>query len=260
MNKQFWKNEAERLSESLCNKTMQGEQKVSLHQILAGYYPVIFKEYVKRNARKLLQEEHIIQINHSSRFNYDSLKLQEQLNQLKEAVLSETVFTRTEIEKFSRFMVAFQLDILLAPRQTFLNLTFRERNEFNKEAAIVILSGFDEERPFVRRLKEALERIDKDTIYRDEIYKIAEKIEQKVFKLTPISALLQEINCYIEFESAATGDHQTLVCSELLLRLLKERNQLTLFKQFEAEAHDKDFWTITEIENALERFLLVGGL
>ena len=132
--------------------------------------------------------------------------------------------------------------------QTILKILFKKNEKVDKTASIDIISGFDESRPFIRKLIAAIENENSTSLTFDELTRLSEKIEKNVYKLTPISAFLTDVGLYIDYEISIPNDHHTLFRPEILYEMLTKRGIDTILKTIQSE-EDRDFWTITDIEN-----------
>lgn len=259
MKADFLKQEKDRLTHRLIDNVSLSNEQAPLKRILEGKYPILFQELAKKEAYKILAYENPIELKTSKRFDFDGEKFKSQFSDLKKSILLELFFSAKEIKKFAKFSVWFQFDIIVKPRQTILNILFKQEKEVDKTTALDIIAGFGEDRPFVRKLIAALDNENTTKIQVEDINKLSEKTEKNVYKLTPISSFLIDVGLYLDFEISITGDYQTLFRSEILHEMFTKRGLGAVSKAIAAE-EERDFWTITEIENAFERFLLVGNL
>lgn len=259
MKSDFLKQEKDRLTQRLIDDISLSNEQVPLKKILQKKYPLLFQERAKKEAYKILDQENPIELKTGKRFNFDGDIVKTQVSDLKKSILLELFFSAKEIKKFAKFSVWLQVDIIIKPRQTILNILFKKEKEIDKTVAMDIIAGFGEERPFIRKLIAALDNENTTKIQMEDINKLSEKIERNVYKLTPISSFLTDVGLYLDFEISITGDSQTLFRSEILQEMFTKRGLERVSKSIAAE-EERDFWTITEIESAFERFLLVGNL
>ncbi|MFQ6033058.1 MAG: hypothetical protein ACE5K2_09080 [Candidatus Zixiibacteriota bacterium] len=179
---------------------------------------------------------------------------------MKEALIGDTVFTKEEVTRLARLSVNFQFDGLVRPRQTMIKVLFNTTDQRDKEDVLIVVQGFGDNRPFIQKLITSIENLDSKIITRQDFEELITRLETAVYDKKPISAFLKDINLLIKFEASITGAEHRRVRSQVLLGMLTERGLGSLADGIKHEASNKEFWTFKEIENALERHLLVGGL
>lgn len=257
---QLWESEKQRLVEILLKRISQGREKVNCQEIMEGEFPEVFQVCVKNYARKLFDEEKPLRIYSQERYDLQNEQFKKKFADLKEALIGDTVFTKEEVTRLARLSVNFQFDGLVRPRQTMIKVLFNTTDQRDKEDVLIVVQGFGDNRPFIQKLITSIENLDSKIITRQDFEELITRLETAVYDKKPISAFLKDINLLIKFEASITGAEHRRVRSQVLLGMLTERGLGSLADGIKHEASNKEFWTFKEIENALERHLLVGGL
>ncbi|MFQ5649492.1 MAG: hypothetical protein ACE5IY_06080 [bacterium] len=260
MTSEFWHDEIQRLADTLVKRCLTDRERVQLRDIADQGFPEIFTCMAKSHARKLFALERPFQLAQSDRYDFESTAFRRIADEFMEEVLAETVFHLAELQELANKSVEFQIDVLVRPRQKFLQVLFQEQEQFGRDDALTVIRGFGEKRAFVERIVAILKSKEEPNLLKLDMSSLARKAEMAVYKETPVSTFLNEILLYLEFETEVTGEAQTLLSSQILLEMLKERELDDVFEDLGQEAQEKDSWTVTEIESALERHLLVGIL
>ncbi len=260
MTSEFWQHEYERLAHRLVERCLGGNDRVRFETILEHDFPEIYLYMVKLRAKKVLASEKPFEVHPSERYRFDSVEFREQLTVFRENVLRQTLLTRGEIEEAASGSTKVQAEILVRPRQKLLEMLFAKRELCRTEDALIIVRGFGERRAFVERMVAMLRNQETSQMLKEDLSNLAKRVEVAVYKETPVSSFLMDLILLLQFENACTGEEQALVRSEVLLDMLSARELEMPLKDFREEAKEKDFWTLTEIENSLERHLLVGDI
>ncbi|MFQ5863732.1 MAG: hypothetical protein ACE5IW_00725 [bacterium] len=256
----LWETEKKRLVEILLRRISHGKEKIRHEEIIDGEYPEVFQVCLKNYARRVFEQEKPLQISTQSHYDLQGEQIKKQLEDLKETLIRETLFTKEEIIHLAKVSVNLQFDALVRPRQTTIEVLFNTTNQRDKDDVLVVVQGLGENRPFIQRLVSAIENLDTETITRQDFEELTRPLEIEVYNEKPISTFLKEINLLIKFEASITGEENRSVNSQVLLGMLNERGLGPIADGMKEEALSKEFWTFKEIENALERHLLVGGL
>ncbi|MFQ5708871.1 MAG: hypothetical protein ACE5HO_15550 [bacterium] len=257
---ELWSREKDRLSDILTARVLYGKQRVSCREILQGNFPEIFKAYIKQQAHRIYLHENPIRVLPTDRFDLEKLPFDDELQALTESFVNETLFTRQEVHQFAKLTVHFKFDVMVRPRQTIERLLYEKTEAHNKDDLLVVLQGLGDDRPFIQKLLYFLENLDTDDIDYDRFKEITRFSEKEVYKSKPISAILIEISHLNELEESITGKNRPGIQTKWLLGMLLERGLNRMVEGLKEEVMAKSFWTYEEVENALERNLVVGSL
>lgn len=254
-----WQHEKQRLWDILLQRVTSGSEPVRVRDLHNKGYPETFEALARLYAERRLLEESPIQIQDETRFDPHDDEVQHSLDELEKKISVTRILSNQELKEIANSAIPLAFDILTRPRQTLLEKLFDAHESQQVSDLLTVLSGFGEGRPFIERLMRALEAWSPDDISQMDFVTLASDVEKEVYKTTPLSAFMNEIDLMLKFEGAITGETHFVVKSEILLGLLKERGLDDMAEALRDEAQSKEFWTPDEIENALERFILVGG-
>ena len=255
----LWKSEKRRLSDFLYQRAVRGRESVPLEELLEGVYPEFFLATLKVRARRIVENDLSVQVHTPSRYRLDLAQIEEGFAESRAALLQHLLFSAEEVQAVVEFSVAFQYDVLVRPRQTLDEILYGNDEPRKREDVLVILAGFGEDRPFIKKMQTTLEQLQLETITRDRYDVIARAIEKEVYEQKPISAFMTDVQALLAFESAAKGEEVHELGSEVLLGMLWERQLRNMAGELREEAGEKASWSLTEVESALERSLLIGG-
>lgn len=256
----LWTTEKRRLADVLFERVIKGRERIPYQEMVSCGFPEFFEACIRHRARKIFRTEDPVEVNTNDRYNIQETELKNQLLFLERVFVSATIFRREEIRAVADFAVNFQFDVIVRPRQTLEEILFRSSNSQNKSDVSVVLKGFGDSRLFVKKMLKKIEAMDSETIDQENFEGISRTVERQIYDETPLSALLDDVNSLIEFEASITGKEDRGVHSDVLLGMLEERDLYDMANELTPEASGKEFWSVAEIENALERYLLVGRL
>lgn len=252
-------NYSQRLVTALHLNVTRAKERLTLDEIISGSFPEMFSACAKTFAKKLFNLNRPFKLNGDERYHFqDTDRLARKLEVMDDFLIGGFLFTEDEITQLVDYSVKLQFSILIGPRNTLSEMLFNVRNERSVDDVVVVAEGFGSNRPFITKLVHALQAGRHDSIDHTGFENLARRIEQKIYKETPISALINDLQLLLEFEGAVIEEKTPRIRTELLLTMLAERELQDLFDEIRRRESETQFWTLDEIEYALERFLLVG--
>ncbi len=260
VNPVFWQEETAVLLEAIMKRLFSQRADVSLSTILRGGFPQVLVASVLKRAGEILAHESPVVVKHGWRYPADDRDIQELLGRLNDVLLSATRFKYEELLHIAEDAIRFEMAVIVRPRQKMLALLSKDEKSFAKADIETIVRGFGEKRLYVDRVLAALSDLRAQELSASELERLSKRVERAVYSEHPLSAVLQEVKLYQEFRSAALGDEQRTIKSEVLLALLRERGLTALLHEIAPEAQSKDGWSLPEIEHALQRHILVGRI
>ncbi|NIR48521.1 hypothetical protein GWO43_08830 [candidate division KSB1 bacterium] len=253
-----WQTEKRRLADILYRRATQGKEKVPYKEIVNKSFPEVFETCVRNYARRMFSSENPIRLEDRGRYDMENREVKEYVYGLKKAIIHQTIFENEEIRQLCNFAVDLEFNILTRPRRAILDLLFASSDQRSKEDILTVLQGFGGDRPFIHKLLKTIENLGFESIGRDKYEIMSRPLEKQIYSETPISAFLIDSNLFMDFENAITGQQDRKIRSNIVLGMLKERELDQMVRSFAKETSDKDSWTAEEIENTMDRFLLVG--
>lgn len=254
----LWENEKRRLVDIFFERLAAGKDTVSMSDIREISPPVIFSAHATNFARKLLKSENPIRLETNQRYSLINGTAEEKLSTLQDWLISETVFTNKEIYHLCNFAIKFQFETLVRPKQSILETIFFTSSPKAKEDILVIIRGYGEKRAFIRKAARALKCVDEKIISKELLRLLLNRVERDVYKSTPVSAFLKDLELLLEFVDSVTGEKQATVHFNTVRGMLAERELLDFSNGFIQDEQKKEHWTLEEVECALNRYLLVG--
>lgn len=252
-------NYSQRLVTALHLNVTRTKERLTLDEIISGSFPEMLQACAKTYAHRLFNLNKPLKLNGNERYHFqDTVRLARKLEVMDDFLIGGFLFTEDEITQLVDYSVKLQFSIIIRPRHTLSEMLFNVRNERSVDDVVVVAQGFGSSRPFITKLVHALQAERHDSIDHAGFENLARRIEQKIYKETPISALINDLQLLLEFESAVIEEKTPRVRTELLLTMLAERELQDLFDEIRRRESETQFWTLDEIEYALERFLLVG--
>lgn len=254
----LWEDEKQRLGESFLKILMGSRDDMRVAELLKRPQPESFQAFLVHALKQDLQQQQILRFHPAEDIAIDEAAIQKVLAQATERLVPDISVKRPRLAELIRRFVAFQVDVLARPRQLLAAVLFHLSDRVPGADILELLSGFDEKRPFVAALQAAVAAQQNLELSREEFESLARTIEAQTYSDKPLSAIMTEIQGYVAFCNQLTQTTEPQLPSGVLLALLAERHLLDIHDELKLEAREKDFWTLDEIENALQRHFLVG--
>ena len=255
----LWETEKKRLTEIFLHEIIGKSKAISFAVLSEKQVPELFLVYLKRKLKQNLIREKIIQYHPSERIALSDETVHRKIDKLLDELTADIVLGRDELSQLAGKLISFQVDILARPRPKMTEILFQKSSSRTTKDMIKILTEFDENRHFIKRLAEALSVRKTDEISKKAFRLQSRKIERQVYKENPISALMNEIDAFCEFKKCVGDKNYDVITSTILLGFLKARNLHHVLNEFKEEGNEKKFWTQDEIESALQRHAVVGS-
>jgi hypothetical protein len=255
----LWQNEKKRLSDYLIERIICGRDSVAYHEIAACDYPAVFKLSAKKHAQLLYNRYKPLSLTPSPYFLLTASDVRQNLAALETSLFNHVMLQRADLIDIIRTSVGLEFDLIVRPHHKLMELLFKNHEILQRQDILAILQGLSENRPYIAQLIEEVDSVAEE-YHRSTLSEISRAVEASVYRDVPLSAFLLEVRYLLDFESDIMVKSQAWIKSEVVLGMLEERGLDAMKKTCEAEAGSKAFWTVREIESALERHLLVGGL
>ncbi|MFQ5636795.1 MAG: hypothetical protein ACE5IR_02230 [bacterium] len=261
MRLKLWESETSRLANSLFERVLNGHEKKAYREIVGHGFPEFFEAAVKQHAKKVIKTENPIRINLKDRFKRQNQEFDDRLSSLQEILATGTIFNKEELQPLAEYSIIFQFDVIVRPRQTLMDVLYSDSKPRKKTDVLVIAAGFGCERPFIAKTILALRNVEFDLIDQDKFDVISKAIEKQVYDEVPVSAFLRDVNLLMKLQKAAMGCRVNGLSPKTILGMLRERDLHEMAEGLKKETlSDEALWSPAKIENALQRYLLVGGV
>ncbi len=259
MTTEFWHARIDRYVSRLVARATGGQGRNVLRLILDQELPRIFKNRLLAFASEVFLDEQPVELKASARYDHGDPRLAAQKNQLQKELIRATFVTQAELRTISEKAVQEEVDLLLRPRQKLLDELFADKGGAEEEDVLATLAEHAKSRSAVTAILAAISGQRHENMLRQEAELLLKRAERKHYEHSPISALLSEINAYLEFESLVMGEDVSTLHPTILLTMLKERNLLGLYREYGQVGKEKARWTLPEIESTLQRYILIGS-
>jgi len=254
----LWTAEKERLSTLLLTAIAGEADHVSAGDVLKKPLPELLHVYVRRHVKRRLKEEQIVSYQPSASLVVDEALVRAKVQKLTDELVPHVFLNRDELGKLIQKVLSFQIDILVRPRQKLTEILFSRADTRKIEDVLEILDKAHEDRPFMLSLIRSVRKMSQDEISKAQFVALAQENERAAYAEKPLSTIMRDIHLYLEFVSSLSPKADRLMSSSILLALLAERGLDAMRTEFEQEAREKAYWTVEEIESALQRHILVG--
>ena len=178
---------------------------------------------------------------------------------LTDAVMDSMYFSVDEVNNIMRSAISLQYDIIVRPRVKLFELLYQHSDICTKQDAVVVLSGFGQNRPFILSLIAEIDYWPTARLKKDDLEELALEVEQTVYREAPITGITREVTALMEFETSIWASPRSEIRSDVLFGMFEERN-LQFFCSGLQDETGKQVWSTSEIESALERTLLIGAI
>ncbi|MFQ5632732.1 MAG: hypothetical protein ACE5I1_28525, partial [bacterium] len=256
----FLNQERKKLAAALEKKILGDRARVSFAEINGLDLPEAILTSLQKQARTIFKTEKPIRIIQSDRFNFSDDKLKEELSGLRELLLEQVAFLPGEIKKSIYFSITLHFDLIVLPFRTIENILFQAETEKSSKESIEILNGIGENLPPVKAMTDRLLIFEKEAVSKTDIKSIAEKIKSEIYAENPVSSMLFDLDFLQKFYKQAYQSKESEYSAEVIETMLAERGMDDFVNAFQGEKKGKSYWNIAEIQQFLERHLLVGQL
>jgi hypothetical protein len=255
----IWQDEKFKLCRQLFNRLFGSEDTITFTALMDHKLPDLFIATVKRHADGLLQKRTPVRLKDDSCYDISSADITAKLDALSQAVLYNTLFSRKELRSLIERAIHLEFDIIVRPRAKMLEFFIKMPGQIDSKDVNIVAAGFDDQRPFFKAVLQKTDGPYGSDLTFKQLESMLTAIENQIYAKTPVSAMITDVKYYLEFEGKVNGIEQNTLRSELLLVMLKERNLNHIGNALRAEAEEKKSWSLAEIENSFNRYLLIGG-
>ena len=260
MLKETLQDERKRLASALEERMIDGKQRIAFAELKTLELPDMLLGSLQKQARSIFKNEKPIRIIQSDRFDFSDDKIKDELTRLRDILLEQVYFAPTEIRKAINLSMTLHFDLAIQPFDTAAAILFQNADEKKCRESIEILNNIGEKLPPVKALSERLLVHDAESIDRDGLSKLADVIKAEVYAENPVSSMLFDIDYLKQFYDAIFENGESAFAADVVHAMLRERGMSDFEKGFEEQKSQKKFWNIEDIQQFLERFLLVGQL
>ena len=255
-----WQDEKDRLRARLEAVLLGDREELAVQELLARPLPDLLRTAFRYHARSILRRERPLILQGSHQFLLDDPEIRAHLHKLRELLIDRLKLTRAEIRKLIDFGVRLQFDLIARPRATVETLLYQQPFERQRDDIATILVGLGEHRPLLAAILELIDDYPSGPVTKEAFRALCRQAERKTYGEKPVAALLRDLQDLITFRNLVEGTERTYIDGQTVLAMLYERNLKELAESLLMLLSQREAWTLTQIERAMEHQLLVGGL
>ena len=255
----LWAEEKSRLYDVFFDRIVAEQTQLCYRDLMARNLPEFCESALKNRARQIFSEHNVLKMHSSARFDLDKPAVRRAFQKLVDEIIHCTVFSARELGEILNDAVALQFDVIVRPRTKLPELLFQSSDICSKQDAAVVLAGFGQHRPFVKALIAEIDYWPTARLKKDDLEELATEVENQIYRDEPITAISRDVKMLLDFESIICEAKTIEIRSEIFYGMLDERN-LQSYRDGLLADYTQASWRRSEIESALERFLLMGTL
>jgi hypothetical protein len=260
MKSDFLNREKRKLAAALEDKIIGEHDRISYAGIKELDLPEAFFTSLHSQARTIFRAEKPIRIIQSDRFDFSDEALKTELSKLRDLLLEQVTFRPNEIRKAIHFSLTLHFDLIVQPFKTIESILFQSSTERDSKDCIEILNSIGENLHFIRELTDRLLTCDKEKIAKADLAEIAIRIKSRLYNENPVSSRLFDLESLQKFYTKVYDSAENTYSADIVSAMLRDRGMDDFAQGFEEEKKEKKVWAIAEIQQFLERHLLVGQL
>ncbi len=256
----IWQEEKRKLAGVLEEKLLGNGRKLTLSQLKKYDLPEVLQVSLQNQATLIFKKERPLSLMQSERFDFSDAQIKKQLGVLRDILIDKVQFKNEEIRKAISFSINLGFDVITRPKVTIKSILFQKSSERRREEVLAIIRGLGDDLLTVRTLQEFLEAETVDLITREHFDGIMKEVFHSLYGEQPISALMNDLNRLQQLYQEVTGKPKEKFSAQILYGMIKERCLNDYLPALKKEMQSKPEWSLTEIEQFLERTILVGNL
>jgi hypothetical protein len=260
MKNDFLKKEKTRLATAFEKKIIGDRTRISFAEIKKLDLPEALLSSLQKQAGTIFKTEKPVRIVQTERFEFSDQKIKTALSTLRHVLLDQVNFLPQEIRKSINFSLTIHFDLIVLPFQTIDAILFQTEEPRISQECIEILNGIGEDFAPIKALTDKLLAHDSEHVSRADFDLLTEQIKSQLYREHPVSAMLFDLDHLQNFYAKLTGTARIEYPADVIHAMLLERGMDDFAKGFADEKKEKTNWRIEEMQQFLERHLLVGQL
>lgn len=260
MKDNFLKKEKARLAAKLEEKIIGDKARISFSEINKMDLPEALLSSLQKQAGKILKTEKPIRIIQTERFDFSDEKLKVELATLRNLLLGQVFFLPDEISKSINFSLTIHFELIVLPFKTMDSIIFQTDEPRSCKECIEILNGIGEDFPPIKALTDKLLAHNAEHLSSSDFETLTEQIKSQLYREHPVSTMLFDLDYLQSFYAKITDSQKINYPADVIHAMLIERGIDDFAKGFATEKKEKANWKIEDIQQFLERHLLVGLL
>jgi hypothetical protein len=252
----YWDTERDKLVTAMMDRLAGGKESIALRELLSYDLPEVLKVVLRNHAKNVVRKEKPFVLQSQRQYELDDPAIRRELRLLRDMFCERMIFDFTELKPILTFGVRLQFDLIVKPRRFLEKLLYHHAAERAREDLRIILTGFEDERPFLAALLESLSTYPDGSVTKEAFSALCRQMEHRVYRGNTATPLLQDFLSYQNYRMVLLGDEaaHAAYANQMILALLYERNLTELAESLLPEFTQQEFWTMDEIGKLVRRY------
>ena len=251
----YWDAERDKLVTALLQHLAGGKESIALRELLSFDLPEVLKVVLRNHAKNVVRKEKPFVLQSLRQYELDDADIRRQLRLLRDMFCERMIFDLEELRPVLSFGVRLRFDLIVKPRRFLEKLFYNHAVNREREDLGVILTGFEDERPFPAALRESLATYPDSSVTKEAFSALCRQMERQVYRGNSAAPLLQDFHAYQDYRRILLGEEaaQGPFANQMILAMLYERNLTELAESLLPEFTQREFWPLAEIEKLVRR-------
>jgi hypothetical protein len=253
----MWENETVVMVVSLKKRIMGGSEKVRFGKIaMDNAIPTFIKVLFKNRVEEYLIKESPLTFKSTPHFDLRPGDIESLRGQVLDVFRETAFFLQDEVEELLREALVLRLEYLVKPIFTMDQLLFDKKRDVSIVELEKKLDPFTKVLPYAEQLVKECRRLGYAEIEKDEFYKFAGDILQKMMGREPLKGVLHDFSVLTDFMSETKGEEIMRVEGDVLKEFLEDRQLFSFRKALEVEMKlGREDFDASDLEMTMRRYL-----
>lgn len=260
METDFLYKEKHALAQALEKKILGDQTKICFADIRSLDLPESLFLSLENQARAIFKTEKPIRIIQSERFRFTDHRLKTELGQLRDLLIGQVYFNATEIRKAIQYCLTLRFDLIVQPFTTISSVLFQSSSERMGRECIEFLNHACDKFHFGKALSDKLLNSAEKKLTRSDLENVLDAVKKQLYGEHPVSSMLFDLEQLQHFYKKVYNQTEIAYAADLIYAMLNDRGMHDFTNGFKKEKQDKPVWRVSEVQQFLERYLLVGQL
>ncbi|MDQ7051736.1 MAG: hypothetical protein Q9P14_02105 [candidate division KSB1 bacterium] len=219
--------------------------------------PAFLLNTIKPQIERLFDREKPLLVKRPDRFDFQNPQLKTELARLKRILLAHYWLQPDEVHAWIRQAIRITADVFIAPFAT-LPRVVANGQRVHLPSLHAYLQQFPFDYPLKHSLSEIVRSLDAEEITVEHFGQILGEIRYQLYNENMLSVFLQDLDALKALYQWLTGGDIEVFSHAMILRMFEDRGVQDMYQVLQKETVSA--WSIQDIQNFVERYLLVGGL
>lgn len=235
------------IANNLLERIIGDKQKINCGFLLAQELPEFLKKFIEGHSLKLVRHEKPIKYSFTEHFDFKDQKVQDSFENLFNALVASTLFTRKEVYSLFSTSVNLHLDLLLQPRHTLESVFYQKAEQISKSRLLQSLEILGSRWLYLSQLIQVVSAHEDEQITKFGFTLLNKRVNEDLYLNSKYRHLLDDFRQLDELIRLAGPPHDCGVQTQLVLRFLSARDHQKLH---ETIANDDSYcnkkWTFAD--------------